>query len=87
LHKYNEKYLREIETLLVIIFQMFPDLQSVLRLDQQDHFQGVRVHVVEEEDQLGAFVIHHLVSLALKKQSKVVLVGFENTFGHYNGVG
>ena len=68
---------------------MFPDLQSVLRLDQNQFGSGgsTRINVVEEEDQLGQVVLHHFVSLAIGRQMKVVIVGIENTFGHYNGAG
>lgn len=71
---------------MFFLLQMFGDLQSALRLDQAS-MKRLFVHVVEEEDQLGSFILHHFINLGVKRQAKVILIGFENTFGHYNGVG
>lgn len=65
---------------------MFIDLQTALRLDEVD-FSGGIVHIVEEDDNLASFLIHHFIHLGIHKKSKVIIVGFENTLGHYNGIG
>ena len=65
---------------------MFPDLQSVLRLEETP-LKGKFIHICEEEDQLGAFLLHHFIHLGIKRNAKILLVGIENSFGHYNGIG
>ena len=65
---------------------MFSDLQTILRLDGSE-ISGKFVHLVEEDDNLANFLVHHFVNLGLKQGKKVVIVGLENTFGHYNAVG
>merc|ERR1719234_2589412 len=36
---------------------------------------------------MGAFVIHHFISRAIKKGQKLLLVGLEQSFGHFHSVG
>ncbi len=64
---------------------MFPEFQSVLRLDQVP-LTGQFVNICEEDDQLGLFAIHHFLHLAIKDGKKILLIGLENSFGHFNGV-
>ena len=42
---------------------MFIDLQTALRLDEVDLSGGI-VHIVEEDDNLASFLIHHFIHLA-----------------------
>lgn len=65
---------------------MFADLQSSLRLDQHD-LLGHRISLVEEEDGLGGFLLHHFISLAVRSEWNIFLVGIEHTLGHYTAVG
>ena len=65
---------------------MYMELQSVLRL-KETPLEGKFIHICEEEDHIGTFLLHHFIHLGIKRQSKILLVGIENSFGHYNGVG
>lgn len=65
---------------------MFMDLQSVLRLEETP-LEGKFIHICEEEDQLGMFLLHHFIHLGIKRNTKILIIGIENSFGHYNGVG
>ena len=65
---------------------MFENLHTALRMDNVQLRRKI-IHIVEEEDLLGAFMINHFIHLALHQNSRIVLVGLENTFGHYNSVG
>ena len=65
---------------------MFSEVQTALRLDEND-LQGKFVYIVEEDDHLASFLIHHFIHMGIQKKTKVVIVGLENTFGHYNSVG
>jgi len=62
------------------------DLQSVLRLEETP-LEGKFIHICEEEDQLGMFLLHHFIHLGIKRNAKILIIGIENSFGHYNGVG
>ena len=65
---------------------MFESLHSALRMDGlQQHNKNI--HIVEEEDLLGSFIISHFLQASIAQRSRVILIGFENTFGHYNGIG
>ena len=66
---------------------MFESLHSALRMDELQ-VQNKNIHIIEEEDLLGSFVISHFIHWSILRQSgPTVLIGFENTFGHYNGIG
>ena len=65
---------------------MLVDLHSVLRLDEKP-LNGQCVLICEEEDQLGAFLLHHFLHLGTRLENKVILFGIESSFGHFNGVG
>ena len=55
---------------------MFPDLQSVLRLEETP-LKGKFIHICEEEDQLGAFLLHHFTSSALSFMCLEILIQIE----------
>ena len=65
---------------------MFLEVHSALKLDQHP-VAGKLVNLVEEEGDLGGFLVHHFVSDAVKSNATVVLVGMDQTLGHYHGVG
>ena len=44
---------------------MFMELQSVLRLEETS-LEGKFVHICEEEDQIGTFLLHHFLHLGIK---------------------
>ena len=50
---------------------MFSEVQTALRLDEND-LQGKFVHVVEEDDHLASFLIHHFIHMGIQKKTKVV---------------
>ena len=65
---------------------MFSEVHSALKLDQHP-VAGKLVNLVEEKGDLGGFLIHHFVADAVKSEGNVVLVGLEQTLGHYHSVG
>ena len=68
---------------------MFLEVHSALRLeslDQRVDAGNSLVSIVEEEDQLGAFLIHHFLGASLKSKRKVIFVGLEQSLGHYQAV-
>lgn len=65
---------------------MFPDVHSVLKLDQRD-LRGVTVNILEEREQSGSFLIHHFLSHGLKSGKNVLFLGLEQSFGHYHVAG
>lgn len=65
---------------------MFESLHSALRMDGLQ-LHNKNIHIVEEEDHLGSFIISHFIHWSILRQSPTVLIGFESTFGHYNGIG
>ncbi len=64
---------------------MFPELHSKLGMNSEEVDVGF-VNVLEEEDQLGAFLVHHFLSLSLRSDRSVVMVGVEQSLGHYHAV-
>ena len=64
---------------------MFESVHAALRMDRIP-LNNKFIHIIEEEDLLGAFLVNHFLHLALRQSSHVILVGLENTFGHYKGV-
>jgi len=65
---------------------MFPEVNSALKLDQHP-VAGKRINIVEEDVDLGGFLIHHFVSGAVQSDSDILLIGIDQTLGHYHGVG
>ena len=65
---------------------MFPEVHAALKLDQHD-VVGKRIHLVEEDSDMGGFLLHHFISTAVKSESNIVLIGLDQTLGHYHGVG
>ena len=65
---------------------MFLEVQSALRLDQRTDRSSAVVAIEEEEDQLGAFLVHHFLGTSIKNRRKVVFVGLEQSLGHYSAV-
>ncbi len=72
---------------------MFPELHAKLGIDGAADGDGDGdddavsfVNVLEEEDQCGAFLIHHFLSHSLREDRSVVLVGAEQSMGHYHAV-
>ena len=70
----------------MVLFQMLTGLHSVLKLETLE-CDGKMVHICEEEDQQGAFIIHHFLQMAIKKKTKAIVIGLESSFGHFNGIG
>jgi KaiC/GvpD/RAD55 family RecA-like ATPase len=64
---------------------MFIEVHSALRLDHGGG--GDLVCLVEEEDGLGSFLVHHFLSSSLESQKKVLFLGLEQSLGHYHAVG
>ena len=52
---------------------MFSEVQTALRLDEND-LQGKFVHVVEEDDHLASFLIHHFIHMGIQKKTIVILL-------------
>ena len=65
---------------------MFPEVHSALRLDQRSDGSSALVAIEEEEDQLGAFLVHHFLVTSIKNRRKVVFIGLEQSLGHYSAV-
>lgn len=65
---------------------MQSQVMSVLRLDETS-LHGKLVHVCEEDDMMGMFLLHNFIHLAAEKSEKILLIGMENSFGHFNSVG
>jgi len=65
---------------------MFPEVHSALKLDQHP-VAGKRINIVEEDVDMAGFLVHHFVSHAVKSGSDVLLVGLDQTLGHYTGIG
>ena len=68
---------------------MFLEVHSALRLeslDQRTDGSSPVVAIEEEEDQLGAFLIHHFLGASIKNKRKVVFVGLEQSLVHYQAV-
>ena len=70
-------------------YRMFLEVHSALRLESLDprtDGSSSLVAIEEEEDQLGAFLIHHFLGASIKNKRKVVFVGLEQSLGHYQAV-
>ena len=65
---------------------MFPEIQSALRLDKHS-VENKRINIVQEPSTDASFLLHHFVSLAIKSNSNILIIAFEQTFGHFHGVG
>ena len=65
---------------------MFPEVHSVLKLDQKG-LRGFFVNILEESEQCGSFLIHHFLSHGLKSGKSVLFLGLEQSLGHYHAVG
>ena len=64
---------------------MFPELHAALKLDQRSITEK-RINIVEEECGCGTFLLHHFISQG-SKNGNLILVGLDQTLGHYHGVG
>ena len=62
---------------------MFPQLSGALGEAEGSSM----VAILEDNSDMGAFVIHHFISRAVKKGQKLLLVGLEQSFGHFHSVG
>ena len=62
---------------------MFPQLSGALGEAEDSPL----VTILEDTSDMGAFVIHHFISNAVKKGQKMLLVGLEQSFGHFHSVG
>ena len=62
---------------------MFPQLSGALGTAED----SLLVTILEDTSDMGAFVIHHFISKAVKKGQKMLLVGLEQSFGHFHSVG
>jgi len=66
---------------------MFSDLNDFLDTDVGYLPQGQCIVIVEISGSNGSFVLHHLLSLALRGDTAVCFVGLAQTFHHYAYVG
>jgi KaiC/GvpD/RAD55 family RecA-like ATPase len=64
---------------------MFAELHPALKLDQKQ-LSGQVVTIVEDEDQLGTFLLHHFLSSTLRSDSSILFLGLSQTFGFYHTV-
>ena len=64
---------------------MFPDVHSTLGLDSVSG--GCFVNIIEDCDQLGHFMVHHFITEGLKSQKLVIVIGLEQTIGHFHAIG
>ena len=62
---------------------MFPQLSGAMGEAEDSSM----VAILEDNSDMGAFVIHHFISRAVKKSQKLLLVGLEQSFGHFHSVG
>ena len=62
---------------------MFPQLSGAMGEAEDSSM----VAILEDNSDMGAFVIHHFISRAVKKGEKLLLVGLEQSFGHFHSVG
>ena len=62
---------------------MFPQLSGAMGEAEGSPM----VAILEDNSDMGAFVIHHFISRAIKKGQKLLLVGLEQSFGHFHSVG
>jgi len=62
---------------------MFPQLSGAMGEAEDSSM----VTILEDNSDMGAFVIHHFISRAVKKNQKLLLVGLEQSFGHFHSVG
>ena len=65
---------------------MFPDIHSALRLDKYS-IQNKRINIVQEPSTDGSFLLHHFISSSIKSNYNVLILSFEQTIGHFHGVG
>ena len=49
--------------------------------------ESLLVAILEDNSDMGAFVIHHIISRAVKNGQKLLRVGLEQSFGHFHSVG
>lgn len=66
---------------------MFSDLNNFLDIDIGHLPNGQCILVVEISGSNGSFILHHLLSLALRDDTPVCFVGLAQTFHHYACVG
>lgn len=64
---------------------MFSEVHTALGLDVKS-FQGLFIHIHEDQDQLGAFLIHHFLSCGLQMDRSILFLGLEQSLGHYHSV-
>ena len=65
---------------------MFPEIQSALRLDKHT-VENKRINIVQEPSTDASFMLHHFTSLAIKSNYNILIIAFEQTIGHFHGVG
>jgi len=66
---------------------MFSDLTDFLDVDVSHLSKGQTILVVEISGSNGSFILHHLLSLALRGDTPVCFVGLAQTFHHYACIG
>jgi len=66
---------------------MFADLNNFLDIDVGHLPNGQCILVVEITGSNGSFILHHLLSLAVRRDTAVCFVGLAQTFHHYACVG
>ena len=65
---------------------MFPEINSALRLDKHS-IENKRINIVQAPSTDGSFFLHHFISLAAKSNYNILIIAFEQTIGHFHGVG
>jgi len=65
---------------------MYPSFTSVLNLSVEDLSKGEFI-LLEDNQTDGSFMLHHFISLFIKGNASVCLVGFAQTMVHYSTIG
>jgi KaiC/GvpD/RAD55 family RecA-like ATPase len=65
---------------------MFPEIHSALRLDKYS-VENKRINIVQEPSTDASFLLHHFTSVASKSNCNILIIAFEQTIGHFHGVG
>jgi len=62
---------------------MFPEFSAALGDPPGDE---ILTTILEEDPGVASFAIHHFISQKLKRKNKVLLVGLDQSLGHYHAV-
>lgn len=65
---------------------MFPELNNILNFDEKTPPKGKSV-LVSQSNSDGTFLLHHFISLYLKGNNNVCVLGLAQSYSHYSNVG